>query len=207
MSHPFLQALHTPQTDAVLAQAEKGGVVALTGLNETLAVLLAASVAEETGKRVLFLSPSDLQAVHAGGDAAQVLGISACTLVGGEIDLTRGTSGQESAWRRLESLSRAIRGEVKLLCASAEAIQQRMGNPSMFRNAMISLKLGDRIPPEDLLDKLVRVGYERVDLVEGKGQCARRGDIVDIYPSTSSRRRRTRATPCPPTSRQAWSAT
>ena len=181
MSHPFLQALRTPQTDAVLAQAEKGSVVALTGLNETLAVLMAAFVAEETGKRVLFLSPSDLQAVHAGDDAAQVLGSSACTLVGGEIDLTRGTSGQESAWRRLESLSRAIRGEVKLLCASAEAVQQRMGDPAMFRNAMINLKLGDRIPPEDLLDKMVRAGYERVELVEGKGQCARRGDIVDIY--------------------------
>ena len=181
MSHPLLQAVHTPQTDALLARAGEGGVVALTGLNETLAVLLAASVAEETGKRVLFLSPSDLQAAHAGDDAAQVLGTSACTLVGGEIDLTRGTSGQESAWRRLESLSRAVRGEVKLLCASAEAAQQRMGNPAVFRSAMISLRLGDRIQPEDLLDKLVRAGYERVDLVEGKGQCARRGDIVDIY--------------------------
>ncbi len=181
MSHPLLQALQTPQTDALLALAGKGGTVALTGLNETLAVLLAARTAEETGKRVLFLSPSDLQAAHAGDDAAQVLGTGAGTLVGGEIDLTRGATGQESAWRRLESLSRAVRGEVKLLCVSAEAIQQRMGNPAVFRDALISLRLGDRIRPEDLLDRLIRAGYERVDLVEGKGQCAHRGDIVDIY--------------------------
>ena len=33
MSHPLLQAVHTPQTDALLARAEEGGVVALTGLN------------------------------------------------------------------------------------------------------------------------------------------------------------------------------
>ena len=181
MSHPLLQALRSPEALRAADRVNARGVTALTGINETLAVLLAAFAAEETGRRVLFLSPTDLSATHAGDDARQVLGDGAAALTGGEIDLTRGSSGLESAWRRLETLARAGRGEVRLLCASAEAMQQRMGDPAIFRRAAVTLRPGSRMPPDELMDHLVRIGYERVDLVEGKGQCARRGDIVDVY--------------------------
>ena len=73
-------------------------------------------------------------------------------------------------------------GEARLLVTSAEAFQLRMGDPEQFRASVVRLRPGDRIQPRDLMDRLVRMGYERVDMVEGKGQCAIRGAIVDVYP-------------------------
>ena len=82
----------------------------------------------------------------------------------------------------METLTRVAQGEVKVLCTSMDALMQRMGDAGQFRAAMVRLAPGDRIQPAELIDRLVRMGYERVDMVEGKGQCALRGAILDCYP-------------------------
>ena len=160
--------------------------IALTGLPETMAAFVGAKLAEETGKRVLLLSANDLKATHDADDGQQLLGSRCACLPGGEIDLTRGASSHESAWRRLETLSRVAAGEVSLLCTSLEAAVQRMGSVSRFAEKTIRLQVGDETDPQQLIRDLTRMGYERVSMVEGKGQCAQRGDIVDVYPPSGA---------------------
>ena len=179
------QPLFTPTSPAwarLAAAARETRTIALTGLPETMAAFVAAKLAEETGKRVLLLSANDLKATHDADDGQQLLGGRCACLPGGEIDLTRGASSHESAWRRLETLARIHAGEVSLLCASLEAAVQRMGSAERFAQETIRLRVGDAIEPADLIRRLTRMGYERVSMVEGKGQCAQRGDIVDVYP-------------------------
>lgn len=159
---------------------------AVTGMTELQGVILAAKAAERTGKRVLLIEANDLKAGKAAEDAQQILGQRAAYLPGGEIDLTRGASSHESAWRRLETLTRIADGEVKLLVTSMDAVMQHMGNPDAFNQAMIRLAPGDVIQPAELMNRLTAMGYERVDMVEGKGQCAMRGAIVDCYPPAAS---------------------
>ena len=50
--------------------------------------------------------------------------------------------------------------------------------------APIRLHAGDEMPLEDLVARLVDLGYERVDLVERRGQLAVRGGIVDVFAPT-----------------------
>ena len=179
------QALFNPTSSAwarLAAAAEKKITIALTGLPETMAAFVAAKLAEETGKRVLLLASNDLRATHDADDGQQLLGPRCACLPGGEIALTRGASSHESAWRRLETLSRVTAGEVSLLCASLDAAVQRMGSAKRFAEKTIRLALGSVIEPADLIRQLTAMGYERVNMVEGKGQCAQRGDIVDVYP-------------------------
>jgi transcription-repair coupling factor (superfamily II helicase) len=47
----------------------------------------------------------------------------------------------------------------------------------------VRLHVGDHIDLTDLVERLVGLGYERVDLVERRGQVAVRGGIVDVFPS------------------------
>ncbi|MBQ2256361.1 MAG: transcription-repair coupling factor, partial [Clostridia bacterium] len=49
-------------------------------------------------------------------------------------------------------------------------------------DATMTLDFDTRIDPEDLAHRLIAAGYARVDMVDGAGQFARRGGIVDIYP-------------------------
>ena len=45
----------------------------------------------------------------------------------------------------------------------------------------IRLATGDDAQPRALIERFVEAGYERVAMVEGRGQVALRGGIVDVY--------------------------
>ena len=167
-----------------LLSARAGQAVALTGVNGTLAAVLACRAAS-AGRKVLLVMENDLRASRAADDARQLSG-AAAFLPGGEIDLTRAAGSLESSWRRLEALSAVSTGSVSILCTSAEAMAQRMGRPEPFREISLTLRSGDRIQPSELTMRLVQMGYERVGMVEGKGQFALRGSILDVYPPALS---------------------
>ena len=48
----------------------------------------------------------------------------------------------------------------------------------------VRLRAGDEAPLADLVATLVGLGYERVDLIERRGQVAVRGGILDVFPPT-----------------------
>ncbi len=187
--HPnqLIDLFDTPTTERLAGIFAARSSIALTGLNESLMVGLAAALCRREGIRVMAVFSNDLRASRAGDDARQLLGEGAGVLTAGEIDLTRGVSSQEGVWRRLEGLSRLVHGETRLLCVSMDALMQRMGDPAAFRGGFITLRVGETVSPIALMERLVRLGYESVSLVEGKGQCARRGDILDVYPPDAAR--------------------
>ena len=54
----------------------------------------------------------------------------------------------------------------------------------VMKKRMISVKLGDVIDFEQLKQDMVLLGYDREEQIEGPGQFAVRGGIMDIYPLT-----------------------
>ena len=179
----MIETLIIPGEEELLA-AKPGQVVALTGVNATLSAVLACRAAL-AGRRTLLVAENDLKASRMADDVRQMMG-EAAFLPGGEIDLTRAAGSLENSWRRLEALSAVCTGETKVLCTGAEAMAQRMGRPEHFQALCMALKAGDRIAPADLTHRLICMGYERVGMVEGKGQFALRGSILDVYPPSLS---------------------
>ena len=186
MSQALLGGASSASFKKLLGFLQEQVPTAVTGLSEGQAAFIASKIAADTGKRVLLVTPNDLKASRAAEDAQQLLGSAAACLPGGEIDLTRGASSHESAWRRLETLARITSGETRLLCTSMDALMQRMGLADTFRASTIRLMVADRIAPEELIRRLTVMGYERVNMVEGKGQCALRGSILDCYPPSGA---------------------
>ena len=186
MNQSFLSSITPPTLQRLLDALNECTTAAVTSVTEAQGAFLAAQIASKTGKRVLFVLPNDLKAIRAADDAQQLLGTQAACLPAGELSLTRGASSHESAWRRLEALSRVTAGEVRLLCTSMDALMMRMGSADQFRAATFRLAPGDCIPPVEMIQRLVRMGYDRVDMVEGKGQCALRGAILDVYPPSAT---------------------
>ncbi len=181
MNQALLKAAEAQSLQQLTEAICQGHTVALTGLHDTQAAFVACRLASDMKKRVLLVSANDIKAVHAADDAMQLLGEGAYCMPGGELDFTRGASSHESSWRRLETLTRVMTGGVHLLSASVDALMQRMGSPEAFRAASVCLAPGMRMQPDEVIERLVRMGYERVSMVEGKGQCALRGSILDVY--------------------------
>ena len=168
-----------------LLSTAPGKATVLSGVNAPLAAVIACETAAR-GKKILIVAENDLKAVRLADDIRQLTGGEGSCLPGGEIDLTRAAGSLENSWRRLEALSAVSEGNVKVLCAGAEAMAQRMGRPEPFRALSLRLKAGNVFPPAELARRLSRMGYDRVEMVEGKGQYARRGSILDVYPPALS---------------------
>ncbi|MDI3316224.1 MAG: transcription-repair coupling factor [Bacillota bacterium] len=83
---------------------------------------------------------------------------------------------------RLEVLSSLLGREPVLVLAPVDALTRALEPPAVFRRYLVDLEPGDRAEPASLAARLVEAGFERVERVDGPGQLAVRGDILDVYP-------------------------
>jgi len=58
-----------------------------------------------------------------------------------------------------------------------------LGVPEEYREALIRVKVGDKMDRETLIQKLVQAHYSRNDIAFQHGAFRVRGDVVDIYPA------------------------
>jgi len=58
-----------------------------------------------------------------------------------------------------------------------------LGSPEAYYGMLLPLQLGQRIPREQILKKLVEIQYERNDVEFTRGTFRVRGDVIEVYPS------------------------
>lgn len=81
---------------------------------------------------------------------------------------------------RIDNLNKIFRGEANIIVVGIECLMQNMiAKDTLYQN-IISLKTGEEVELEILKEKLVHLGYERYEQIEGRGQFSLRGGIVDI---------------------------
>ena len=92
----------------------------------------------------------------------------------------------ETMGRRLEVLWR-LRDPQRcpaIIIASVRSLLQRLG-PGALTVEPVRVAPGAVIDPDELLHTLIAGGYRREELVEHRGEVARRGAIIDVFPSTA----------------------
>ncbi len=91
----------------------------------------------------------------------------------------------EVVGQRLYVLERLSRGANLIVVAPATALFRSLTPHAVFAESLLNLKVGEGIGRDEVVNRLVRQGYERVDMVESKGHLAVRGEIVDVFPLAS----------------------
>ena len=84
---------------------------------------------------------------------------------------------------RFEILSRLMSGEELTVVTTVEALLDRLVPRRVFESFILTLRTGGELKTDDFAKRLVLMGYERCDSVEGPGQFAVRGGIVDVFSS------------------------
>jgi transcription-repair coupling factor (superfamily II helicase) len=101
----------------------------------------------------------------------------------------RVSPGVETMGRRLRVLWRlraADEGRApRVVIAPVRALVQRLGPHVEDVVEPLLVRAGDRLDPLVLVERLVAAGYRREFQVEHRGEVARRGSIVDVFPSTA----------------------
>lgn len=73
----------------------------------------------------------------------------------------------------------------KIIVAGVRSLLQKLG-PGAMDVEPIVVRPQREIDPDVLVQTLVRYGYRREELVEHRGEFARRGAIIDVYPACAS---------------------
>jgi transcription-repair coupling factor (superfamily II helicase) len=83
---------------------------------------------------------------------------------------------------RVAALAAWRAGRARVLVASVQALLQHTIAPSDLPAAPRELRVGSRLSQDALLHELFDLGYVPVTEVAGRGESARRGGIVDVFP-------------------------
>ncbi|MDF2720934.1 MAG: mfd, partial [Paenibacillus sp.] len=86
---------------------------------------------------------------------------------------------------RISALTRLANGFRGIAVVPFAGARKLLPPSAVFRDAQFSLRVGDTVELEALLQRMVELGYERVERVESKGEMSVRGGIIDFYPITS----------------------
>ena len=171
------------------------GAVA-TGRAEVVAVpdaaraIFVAAVHGLAGVRpVLVAVPTQSEAERIAGDLVPVLGAEAVELFPAweTLPFERVSPALETMGRRLRVMWRLREGgdaAPAVVVAPVRALVQRLG-PHVEDVEPVRLRRGDVIDRDGLVATLVGMGYRREYQVEGRGEVAVRGSIVDVFPATA----------------------
>ena len=92
--------------------------------------------------------------------------------------------GNSITRRRMDIFRRLIEGEACTIILTVDALFDRMPDLSYIKKNVVTIREAEELDVEALKKRLVELGYEKADSVDGVGQFAVRGGIIDIFPLT-----------------------
>ena len=88
---------------------------------------------------------------------------------------------KDIANQRMYAIERILSGKKNIVVTTIDALLVKMFPNTRYKGEEFSVKVGDSIQINTLVEKLAKFGFERTENVEGKGQFAVRGGIIDVF--------------------------
>ena len=162
-------------------QNNKGSLL-VNGLLPVQRPNIAYSLFKDLNKQMVFVASSDLEAKKVYEDLnfymkdkVEYLGFSDIFFY----HLDAKDRNEEA--RKLKVLLKLAKGEEIVLVTSIEAILKKYVPKEVLLENTTTYKVGDIVNLEEMSNRLVSLGYERVSKIEGFGQFSIRGGIIDVF--------------------------
>ena len=154
----------------------------VTGLSHIHKAHIIASMCMCLRRRAIVIVPDEAQATRLIRDM-EGFGIKAVLFPARDFSFrTLETVSREYEYARLKTLDKMLSGDFDAAVLSAEAATQLTVPPARLMNSSFSVACGEDYDIEELSLSLITCGYTRSEQVDGQGQFAIRGGILDFYP-------------------------
>ena len=172
-----------PEYRALTAAVDNGGCpVAFSGLSAVHRAHFAAGLHQELERPVVVVCADEGEAQRMEQDLAALAGEKVTMLSAREFTFhNAAVVSRQYEHRRLSVLRALAAGECPLLVCTVEAILQRTIPKTLLTQAAQVLRMGERHDLNEVADTLAAAGYTRCQQVEGVGQFALRGGILDFF--------------------------
>lgn len=181
---PLLSALNDiPEYRSLLAAIDNGACpAAFSGLSAVHRAHFAAGIRQELNHPVVVVCADEGEAERMARDLAALSGEAVRTLSAREFTFhNAAVVSRQYEHRRLSTLRALAAGECPLLVCTVESILQRTIPKTLLTQAAQVLRMGERHDLGELAGTLAAAGYTRCEQVEGVGQFALRGGILDFF--------------------------
>jgi transcription-repair coupling factor (superfamily II helicase) len=158
----------------------------VVGLTGTARAIYIASLFEEIKRPLLLVTHNLNQAQKVTEDLIELLPkdeillYPANELVTTEIAL----ASHETLGERIDVLHKLSQGFRGVLVVPFSGLRKLFPPKRIFAQSLLTFEVGKQKEIDHVITHLVKIGYERADMVEKPGEFSVRGGIVDIYPVT-----------------------
>ena len=174
-----------PEYPRLLEAARDGKSAAVYGVSPLHRAHLTASLLADLPDRPVCVVLRDEQAAKTfASDLAALSGIEAALLPCRDLVFhnMEGVS-HEYEQQRLTALRQMGSGKNRVLCAPADALMLRTLPPEALDRAVLTIEADGSYDVNALVEQFLLAGYTRTSQVEGPGQFALRGGILDLFPA------------------------
>lgn len=159
--------------------------IEIEGLSESGKSYVINGIYEVSNKPVVIITNSDMEAKNLYEDLnlylSNVYYFPAKEIVFYNVDAISG----DLRWARLNVIKEILSNNKNIIVTSIDAFAARYTPKDLFKTHTVSISVGDEVDFKELSKILVEAGYDRVDVVEGKGEFSLRGGLLDLFPTNS----------------------
>ena len=172
-----------PEFARLTADLESGrSPVEVAGLSPIHRAHFAAGLLERLDCPVVLVCADEGECARLAADVTALTGESATMLAAREYLFHDGAvASRQWEHQRLAAFHAMAQGKARLIAATVEGLLQRTLPPEELAAHTVALDAKGSYDPEELADRLAALGYTRCQQVEGVGQFALRGGILDVF--------------------------
>ncbi len=173
----------SPVFTELINRIDGGGCpIVISGVEAVHASHLAAAVRVCAGVPVVVVCPDELSCERMSANLSSLAEEGSVRLTAREFTFYNAESvSRQLEHERLRALAALALGKAPLCVATPDALMQRCAPKQVLLDRVAEIRSGEELSPDALCELLVSAGYKRSDQVEGAGQFARRGGIIDFY--------------------------
>ena len=172
-----------PEFEQLCAAMEGGACpVALSGVAAVHRAHIAAGLSLTAKRPVVVVCADEGEGQRMARDLTSLTGRGVPVLLSRAFTFHR-SAALSHQWeqKRLALLDAMRRGEIPVLVATVEALLQPTLSPETLADCSAHIEVGMQLDLNGLAECLIRAGYTRCHQVEGVGQFALRGGILDVF--------------------------
>jgi len=154
----------------------------ISGPSDSQKVHLAWAISKHLGRKAIFITYNEMQARLVYEDFCYFTGDKAVLFPSKEtIYYDIEAKSNDTIYSRIDAIDRIINNDYSIIITSIDALSSKLISRELFIDCTLEIDNGSIIDIQHLTERLSVMGYERADVVEGKGQFAVRGGIIDIF--------------------------
>ena len=154
----------------------------VSGLSPVHRAHFAAGLLTRLEVPVVLLCADEGECVRLAADVTALTGTPAVLIGAREFLFHQGAvASRQWEHQRIAAFRAMARGKAPLIAATVEGLLQRTLPPEELSAHVVELELTGSYDPEELAGCLAALGYTRCQQVEGVGQFALRGGILDVF--------------------------